>query len=146
MSYRRRISRGIDHSLVLATAGGRAAGALVTRVLRREHRPEQWAVAPSERARNVSGAFSVRRMTPAENRVFVLIDDIRTSGATMRSSARALLSGYRAAGQAPPLALVSAVVAVSSTRRGRSTGGVPVSATVTGAIGHRESRNMERMR
>lgn len=138
-SYRRRITRGIDHSQILATAAGQAAGAPVKRVLRREHRPEQWAVAPSERARNVSGAFAIRRMTPAEGCVFVLIDDIRTSGATMRSAARALLAGYRGAGQTPPLALVSAVVAVSSGRRRVSDDGSPEAE----AVGQLESRNME---
>ncbi len=143
-SYRRRITRGIDHSLVLATAAGRMTGAPVKRVLRREHRPEQWAVAPSERARNVSGAFAVRRMTPAEGCVFVLIDDIRTSGATMRSAARALLAGYRGAGQTPPLALVSAVVAVSSGRRRRSADGSPDWGARAAAVGPVESRKMER--
>ncbi len=149
-SYRRRIGRGIDHSLVLASAAARTAQAPLVRALSREHRPEQWAVPPSQRARNVSGAFRVRRFPLNDGQVIVLVDDIRTSGATMRSASRTLRAGYRRAGCRPPRALVSAVVAVSSGGRRAVDAGTVVDAAQGspggGEFGGVEPRNMERLR
>ncbi len=95
---RRRIARGIDHAAMLARGVAEAVDGRVVRALRRRHRPSQRAVTPGDRARNVAGAFRRTRNWdfPLETPV-VLVDDVRTSGATIDAAARAL-RGRRQAG------------------------------------------------
>ncbi|MBS0192103.1 MAG: hypothetical protein U0573_13835 [Phycisphaerales bacterium] len=91
----RRLSRGIDHTLVLTRAASRSSGIPFVRPLVRRHRPSQLEVPPSERRQNISGAFycraSIREM-PADA-VLIVIDDVRTTGATMMEACRTLRLG-----------------------------------------------------
>lgn len=94
---RRRASRGIDHAGSIATGVGRALRAPVARPLRRSHAPSQRAVAYSGREANVRGRFRPSLGWSAggswlarDARAVVLVDDVRTSGATLRAAARAL--------------------------------------------------------
>ncbi|MEO1129035.1 MAG: phosphoribosyltransferase family protein [Planctomycetota bacterium] len=87
-SVRRRMVRRIDHAGVIAQGVARELGASLVRALRRGHRPSQRAVAPSERAANVRGAFRARGV--GGGRSAVLVDDVTTSGATLRAAAREL--------------------------------------------------------
>lgn len=94
-SARRRLARRIDHTLTIARGVAKASGGTIVRALSRRHRPEQWAVAPSERSRNVAGAFRPRRRSPQSGSLVVLVDDVRTTGATLRSASRALQRSWR---------------------------------------------------
>ena len=57
-----------------------------------------------ERLKNVSGAFAVSDTAAVANRTCILIDDVKTTGATLESAARAL----RAVGAKRVLALTVA--------------------------------------
>lgn len=89
MSRRRRLARGIDHTLVLARGVREVTGLRIARLLRRRHRPSQLEVPASRRRANASGSFIARR-APAGVRVVVVLDDVRTTGATLTAACRAL--------------------------------------------------------
>lgn len=105
MSWRRWMARGVDHTLVLAQAAARAARgtgcpARVMRALRRMHRPSQLEVAPSRRQANVATSFRVRDplwtrclglIYQQPQSIVVVIDDVLTSGSTMRAACRTLI-------------------------------------------------------
>jgi predicted amidophosphoribosyltransferase len=127
--------RGFDHCYLLATAIARAyelrvQGGLparpfgapaieVVRAFELAREPEdQTRLNHDERAANLEGAYRVRGLGKSESgdqrarftgnlatRSVVLIDDVATSGATMREASRAL----RGAGVKPDLALVAAI-------------------------------------
>lgn len=90
---RRRVARnrGVDHTLTLARAASEVSGCGLGRILRRSHGPSQTGVAASDRAANVRGRFSVREAWAARRveRV-VLLDDVRTTGATLTACAAAI--------------------------------------------------------
>jgi hypothetical protein len=89
---RRRLSNGgVDHTLVLATGVAAALGTGPARVLERRHRPHQAGLSAAARARNLEGTIRVRtaRAAPAVRGV-VLVDDVRTTGATASACFRAL--------------------------------------------------------
>ncbi|MBL8759888.1 MAG: hypothetical protein JNL50_01165 [Phycisphaerae bacterium] len=88
-TWRRRMSRGIDHA-GLVTAGVRdsLANAQFVRLIRRVHRPSQRDVPPSLRAINVAGAFKRRQDLPPGTGLVVLVDDVRTTGATLSAACR----------------------------------------------------------
>lgn len=102
-SLLRRLTRGLDHTHVIAHAAARALRyELATtgnssftvrfqRLLRRRHGLSQTQVRPSERARNVSRKIELSRAgrrqmttTPGPTLIIVL-DDVRTTGATLRA-------------------------------------------------------------
>ncbi len=99
----RRVSRGIDHTLVLARAASKSCACPMVPLLKARLRPEQVGLSMSARARNVKGAFYLprrahRRLANAHNagptspRVYILVDDVRTTGATFVAASRALKS------------------------------------------------------
>lgn len=89
-SFRRRMERNLDHTLVLGRAASRASGAPVLGLLTKRHRPSQLSVPLSERRANVRSAFMCRRYEARRFRVLVLLDDVMTSGATMTAACRAV--------------------------------------------------------
>ncbi|MBL8874871.1 MAG: ComF family protein [Phycisphaerae bacterium] len=99
----RRISRGIDHTLVLARGTRRASGFAIQRLLARRHRPSQVSLPVSERRRNVSGAFFCRRtvLNVRPDAVLVVLDDVRTTGATLTEACRTLRAGLNRRKGAP---------------------------------------------
>ncbi|MEO0482094.1 MAG: hypothetical protein AAF138_00535 [Planctomycetota bacterium] len=96
MDVRRRLSRGIDHAGTIAAATAREFGARCERWLRRAWRPTQTGASLAARRGNLSGAFGparrgVRRALAARDRgvrVIVVLDDIRTTGATLTGACR----------------------------------------------------------
>jgi predicted amidophosphoribosyltransferase len=91
-SWRRRMERGIDHTGVLAAAAGREAGVRVVRGLGRRHTPAQVGLSATARAANIRGAFRVRAALGRLDgvRAVVVLDDVRTTGATMTAACRAV--------------------------------------------------------
>lgn len=106
MAYRRRVERGVDHTLELVRGVRRGLGGRgeIVRALGRGHRPTQWSVPMSQRQANVAGAFrarpgaSGRLVGPGRGGPVVVLDDVMTTGATMRAACRALRAGMRLAG------------------------------------------------
>ncbi|MCC5822027.1 MAG: hypothetical protein LAT64_01930 [Phycisphaerales bacterium] len=122
-SWRRRMGRGIDHTTVLARAAGKRAGVRVIRGLARRHTPTQVGLSATARAANIRGAFRARpclaRLMAGEHppRVVVVLDDVRTTGATMTVACRAV---RKIVGIKTEIWALTAVVA--SDRRGQRAG------------------------
>jgi ComF family protein len=83
--------RGFNQSAVLAAAVARSLGLpLDAASLRRVRRTDDQAgLSRARRAENVRAAFALRARMPAAR--VLLIDDVRTTGATLAEAARALL-------------------------------------------------------
>ena len=91
MSFRSRMKTGVDHTLVLARAASGVCRAPVRAVLRSVHGPGQAGLAASERAKNIRGRIRPRRGARlSAGTVTVVLDDIRTTGATMREACKAV--------------------------------------------------------
>ncbi|MCH7960752.1 MAG: ComF family protein [Planctomycetes bacterium] len=105
--FRRRLARGIDHTLVAARGVGRSSGVSICRALTARAGPAQVDVPASRRARNVTGRFAPRRGLDLRGRCAVLVDDVMTTGSTVRSASLALRRGAR------PGAIWVAVLAVT---------------------------------
>ncbi|MFG0306446.1 MAG: ComF family protein [Phycisphaerales bacterium JB040] len=127
-SRRHRVSRGIDHTLVIARGVASASGARVVRGLSRRHGPSQTSVPRSQRALNVRGVFRRRgdAAVLGEARLVVLVDDIRTTGATLIEAARTVRGVRRASqrGHVPVERVWAAPVAVVPDPRRRGVPGV----------------------
>lgn len=90
-SFRRRIARGIDHTIVIAKGVSRETGFPIVRAIARRHRPQQANVPASKRKANVSGTMrATREVDSLVGRHIVLLDDVLTTGATMSEACRAL--------------------------------------------------------
>ncbi|MFO0836286.1 MAG: hypothetical protein U0638_15060 [Phycisphaerales bacterium] len=90
-TWRRRMSRGIDHAGIIATGVRDSIGnARLVRLIRRVHRPSQRDVPPSLRAMNVAGAFKACRRMSNQAGLVVVVDDVRTTGATLSAACRAI--------------------------------------------------------
>lgn len=93
LHWRRRIARGYNQSELLARALTRDTGLRVANLLERTRdTPHQTAIRSlTGRARNVKDAFRMRKGAAgvAGSRI-VLVDDVLTTGATVRTAARAL--------------------------------------------------------
>jgi predicted amidophosphoribosyltransferase len=143
MTTRRRLWRGIDHARVIADAAARELDGRVWPGVARAHRPSQVSVSLAARATNLAGAFSPRRSLAARLRslvprvfraeteapprgtkptVYIVVDDVMTTGATMRGVCRALRQGLKARGE--PRATVWAAVLGVSPALGPTNGGV----------------------
>lgn len=106
LHWSRRLARGYNQSHVLLRrfkpSGARVSTNLV-RIRRTQIQPAM--ASPTARARNVAGAFAVRRGHGFTGRRICLVDDIKTTGATLNECARVL----KAAGALKVFAFVLAV-------------------------------------
>lgn len=100
MSGWRRWTRGIDHTLTIARGVRRATGGTIVRALRRAHRPSQLDVRPSDRTKNLVGAFRLAKGSEKRlrGRLVVVVDDVSTTGATLSACVR-ILKGLQREGK-----------------------------------------------
>lgn len=103
MSWRRRVFRGMDHSLAICRGvrEGMGGEARIAKLLKRRHGPSQLQVLPSERSGNVGRMIQPRRFgfrSASEATLVIVVDDVMTTGATMRASCRAVGEGLAAVG------------------------------------------------
>jgi ComF family protein len=90
MHWTRRCVRGFNQASLIAASLARRRGWLMAPLLRRTRRtPPQTRVAPSQRQANVRGSFTVEPVDLSGHAV-VLVDDVKTSGATLSGCARLL--------------------------------------------------------
>ncbi|MBN2369194.1 MAG: ComF family protein [Vicinamibacteria bacterium] len=89
---RRLRERGYNQSALIAGALARRAGlSCVSGALeRRRWTPPQTGLSAAARRANVAGAFVVRQPAAVAGRTVILVDDVYTTGATIRACARAL--------------------------------------------------------
>jgi predicted amidophosphoribosyltransferase len=81
--------RGYDHTAALVYHLSRATGALASSILRRTRHFVQKDVSRAERFAQVRGAFVVNEaLNPAI--LYILVDDVVTSGASAAEAARSL--------------------------------------------------------
>lgn len=93
MHWLRRTGRGYNQAELIARALAKAGGLDYANPLRRIRRtPRQAAQSLSGREANVRGAFALRRSARAlvKDRHVILVDDVKTTGATLRQCARLL--------------------------------------------------------
>jgi ComF family protein len=106
LHWSRRLMRGYNQSQVLAGKLKHPSARINMDLLRiRRTRLQPAMATAAARARNVAGAFAVRRGHPLAGRKICLVDDIKTSGATLNECASVL----KQAGAAKVFALVLAV-------------------------------------
>ncbi len=92
LHWRRRRSRGYDQAALLARPVAKTLGvpSLLSGLKRVRNTPSQVDLPHAERQRNIAGAFEPWRLNGA-GRV-LLVDDVRTTGATLRAASEALNS------------------------------------------------------
>jgi ComF family protein len=106
LHWSRRLSRGYNQSLVLAKKLKHPTAKINTELVRiRRTKLQPAMVSEAARARNVAGAFAVRRGHRFGGRIVCLVDDIKTTGATLNECAKTL----KEAGASRVFALVLAV-------------------------------------
>jgi competence protein ComFC len=106
LHWLRRLARGYNQSLLIAKQLKQQGVKIVTDLVRiRNTRQQAGCTSPAQRAKNVAGAFAVRRGHPFAGKNICLIDDIKTSGATLNECAKVL----KEAGAAKVFAAVIAV-------------------------------------
>lgn len=118
MPWLRRQRRGIDHTVAIARGIASETGWPVVRALRARSHALQHASARSNRAGNVFKAFRRRSRADLAGRAAVLVDDVLTTGSTLRAASRALWKPR----EGRPEALFVAVVGVTPEPRRRPTG------------------------
>jgi len=91
LHWSRRLVRGYNQALIIARRLNHHKADVSTELVRiRRTRAQPTMTSPAARARNVAGAFSVRRGHPFAGRNVCLVDDIKTSGATLNECAKTL--------------------------------------------------------
>lgn len=109
MPWQRRLYRGMDHAASLAEAVARELGVPMAKVLAKRNGPPQVSLPRSRRKVNLRGRIMVRkrlRVFHLEGRHVILVDDVRTTGTSLKAAARRLQT-------LNPQRLVAAVLAVS---------------------------------
>ncbi|MHC4864018.1 MAG: ComF family protein [Planctomycetota bacterium] len=106
LHWSRRLSRGFNQAQVLAKRLDRRSARISTDLVRvRRTKQQPTMPSPAARAKNVAGAFAVRRRHNFAARNICLVDDIKTTGATLNECAKTL----KEAGASKVFALVLAV-------------------------------------
>jgi ComF family protein len=92
LHWTRLFARRFNQAALLAKVIQRAGGPPLAAdwLIRRRRTPSQGTLGPLGRARNVRGAFALRRGRDVKGKRVVLIDDVLTTGATAEECARVL--------------------------------------------------------
>jgi ComF family protein len=91
LHWRKRISRGYNHSYLVARGLKHPTAKVNTDLVRIRHTKEQpTMITITARAKNVAGAFAVRYRHPFAGKSICLVDDIKTTGATLNECAKTL--------------------------------------------------------
>lgn len=108
----RRFSRGYNQAEVIASRCAKALGAKLSQAVAKvKHTPTQSGLpSRTQRAKNVSDCFKLYRPSEVEGKRVLIVDDVLTSGATLRAVARCVLEGK-------PDATYGAILASVSPRR-----------------------------
>lgn len=97
LHYTRLVKRGYNQAGWLATVIGRQTSTPVKHaaLARARATPSQAGLSARARHRNVSGAFKVRPAATKQikDKTVLLVDDVMTTGATLRAATKALLKG-----------------------------------------------------
>ena len=106
LHWSRRLMRGYNQAAVLAKRLKHTSAGICTDLVRiRRTRYQPMMTSPAQRAANVAGAFAVRRGHKFAGRAVCLVDDVKTTGATLDECAKTL----KEAGASKVFALVLAV-------------------------------------
>ena len=106
LHWMRRLVRGYNQSLVLVKKLKHPTARISTDLVRvRRTKSQPTMASPAARAKNVAGAFAVRWGHNFAGRAICLVDDIKTTGATLNECAKTL----KEAGASKVFALVLAV-------------------------------------
>ncbi|MFQ6036468.1 MAG: double zinc ribbon domain-containing protein [Sedimentisphaerales bacterium] len=106
LHWSRRLVRGYNQSLVLTKKIKHPAAKISTDLVRiRRTKSQPLMASPAARAKNVAGAFAVRFDHSFQGRKVCLVDDIKTTGATLNECSKTL----KEAGAVEVFALVLAV-------------------------------------
>lgn len=115
MPWQRRVYRGIDHALAIAGATAAELRAPLLRVLAAANGTPQVGLSPTDRLRRGGRGIRLRKRPGGwglRDLQIVLVDDVRTTGASMQRAARVLR-------RARPAGVIAAVLAVSDDRARR---------------------------
>lgn len=105
LHWRRHVQRGFNQSeLIARSLGGRKFRRVLTRL--KPTPPQSLQDSRSSRLKNLKDAFALLKPGVVAGRHVLLVDDVMTTGATLRSAARALQAGR-------PSSISAVVVAVA---------------------------------
>jgi len=87
-------SRGFNQALLMARVVARLSGSVVAagKLTRARETLPQSSLKPEERRRNVEGAFQIRPPGALAGRRVILVDDVFTTGSTVRECAKTMLA------------------------------------------------------
>ncbi len=139
MPWQRRIYRGIDHTLAIAAGAAAQLHAPILRMLTAANGRPQMALSSTERLRYGGRGLRLRRRPGGWDMrgvQVVLVDDVRTTGASMHRAAR-LLRRSRPAG------VIAAVLAVSDDRARRERGDPTQQSQPGSRVGGRLSSSLD---
>ena len=106
LHWRKRLRRGYNHSYLVSRRLKHPTAKVNTDLVRIRHTKEQPTMMTiAARAKNVAGAFAVRYRHPFAGKNICLVDDIKTTGATLNECAKTL----KEAGASKVFALVLSV-------------------------------------